>query len=135
MPEELVKEFGGTYLMPSMALNTHFFGATLTVTGDSADGKRHRAVMKDLRFDGENFISDKGDKYFFRTHGEGEDFNTAPYAPGFNSVYRIEKELKELPAVPEGRRIVVLNEDMYACYDSQLKGEYKPQSDGYIMLI
>lgn len=277
VPAELIKEFDGTYLMPSMALNTHFFGTSLTITGDSVDGKRHRPVMKDLRFDGENFIAEKGEKYFFRAHGEdkyifmanrgrvipqcmkaksfaplspawqarigkryipinfseqdmagadimccltfaqlpniegvvvasfhgrqgadiygggfdgsmkpvddhsatgflqtpsngsrdlidvsvefkdgveychansyifrdaatlpvykGETFDSAPYAPGFNSAFKIEGQLKELPAIPQGHRIVVMDKDMYATYDSQIKGEYKPQSDGYILLI
>jgi len=65
----------------------------------------------------------------------GEDFNTVPYNPGYNSVYHLTSELKELPQVPEGRRLLIMDKDLAVVYDSQVKSDYKPVSDGYISLI
>ncbi len=65
----------------------------------------------------------------------GEDFNAAPYNPGYNSVYQLTSELKELPQVPEGRRLLIMDKDLAVVYDSQVKSDYKPVSDGYISLI
>lgn len=65
----------------------------------------------------------------------GEDFDSKPYNPGYNSVFRITAELKELPQVPAGRRLIVLDKNMSMVYDSQVKGDYKPVSEGFISLI
>lgn len=275
VPRELAEKFGGTYLLPSQILNTHFFGTNLTITNDTTGGEHH-AVYKDLKFNGSEFVGSDGEKYFFREHGgdkyffytyhgrtipaamrakpypalspawrerigrrylpidyteqdmvghemmngmclaelpgiegvvvcafsalagadiygnfegcvvpvddntatgflqtpsngsrdlvdpyfvtiggiehcyigsylfrdvdsipdyQGEDFNSQPYNPGYNSVFRITAELKELPQVPAGRRLIVLDKDMSMVYDSQVKGDYKPVSDGFISLI
>lgn len=66
---------------------------------------------------------------------KGEDFGSEAYNPGYNSVYRLTEELKELPDVPAGRRLMVRNKDMSVIYDSQVKGDYKPVSEGYISFI
>ena len=50
-------------------------------------------------------------------------------------MYRLTEELKELPDVPAGRRLMVRNKDMSVIYDSQVKGDYKPVSEGYISFI
>ena len=65
----------------------------------------------------------------------GENFSSQPYNPGYNSVFKITSEIKELPEVPEGRRLIVLNKDMSMVYDSQVKSDYKPVSEGFISLI
>lgn len=52
-----------------------------------------------------------------------------------NGVYTIKEELKELPAIPEGRRIMVMDKDMITVYDSLFSEEYKPVKEGYISLI
>lgn len=275
VPRELVDAFHGTYLMPSMVMNTHFFGTNLTVTCDTTDDQ-HSALYKDLKFNGTDFLDEKGERFFFRTHGEdtylfytyrgrtipaamkakpypplsqawldrmgkkylpinyseqdmvghemmnglrlaqlpgipgvvvcafsaiatadiygqfegcvvplddntaagflqtpsngsrdlvdplfevidgvehcwcasylfrdveslpqykGETFESEPYNPGYNSVFHITGELKELPQVPQGRRLIVMSEEMSVVYDSQVKSEYKPVKDGYISLI
>lgn len=275
VPRELAEKFGGTYLLPSQILNTHFFGTNLTITNDTTGGEHH-AVYKDLKFNGSEFVGSDGEKYFFREHGtdkyffytyhgrtipaamrakpypalspvwrgrigkrylpidyteqdmvghemmngirlaelpgiegvvvcacsalagadiygcfegcvvpvddntatgflqtpsngsrdlvdpyfvtiggiehcyigsylfrdadsipdyQGEDFNSQPYNPGYNSVFRITAQLKDLPQVPVGHRLIVLDKDMSMVYDSQVKGDYKPVSDGFISLI
>ena len=275
VPKELAEQFNGTYLVPSMIMNTHFFGSNLTITNDTTDGE-HRAVYKDLKFNGSEFVGSDGEKYFFRQHGDdkyffytyhgrtipaamkakpypalnevwkarigkryipidyteqdmvghemmngmrlaelpgiegvvvcafsalagadiygnfegcviplddntatgflqtpsngsrdlvdpcfvtidgiehcyvssylfrdvesipaynGENFSSQPYNPGYNSVFKITSEIKELPEVPEGRRLIVLNKDMSMVYDSQVKSDYKPVSEGFISLI
>ena len=66
---------------------------------------------------------------------KGETFQSEPYNPGYNSVFKITAEIKELPEVPAGRRLIVLNKDFSMVYDSQVKGEYKPVSEGIISFI
>lgn len=275
IPKDLIEKFNGTYLVPSQIWNTHFFGTNLTITNDTTTGE-HNAVYKDLKFDGTDFLDEKGEKYFFREYGEdcylyctnretvapnamkakphptlssawkarmnktyipidyteqdmvshemmnglrfaelpgiegvvvasfsamdgadiygqfegccipvddtkaagfiqtpsngsrdlvhpyfvmkdgiehcyvasylfrdaatipeyhGETFESEPYNPGYNSVYKVASELKELPAVPEKRRLIVINKDLSIVYDSQVKGEYKPLKEGYISFI
>ncbi len=57
-------------------------------------------------------------------------------APGLpNDVYRIAARLEQLPPIPEGRRVMVLDSDMTRVYDSLFGGEYKPVDSGYLMLI
>lgn len=73
VPKELVEKFNGTYLVPSQIMNTHFFGTNLTITTDTTAGD-HQAVYKDLKFNGEEFVGDDGEKYFFREHGEDRYF-------------------------------------------------------------
>ena len=62
----------------------------------------------------------------------GEGFHQCPYE---NKVYKIEGELKELPEVPNGRRLLVLEKDMAVFYDSMYGGEFKGVKDGYISFI
>ena len=52
-----------------------------------------------------------------------------------NRVYKIEKELKELPEVPNGRRLMVLDKNLAAVYDSMYGGEFKGVKEGYISFI
>ena len=274
IPQELIDQFDGTYLQPCQILNTHFCGTDLTITYNSTQGK-HPIAYKDLKFDGENFLSKEGEKYFFRELPEGKFmFGTfwgkvSPYLmkaedheevsaawekridkryividqneqdmvstevmtgfdikrlPGikgvllasfpsvseeddyrrfdcsfipeddmtgrgflltpsngsrdlidpyfevkdgveycsvgsyfykeeaaledyadqsfadvpqsqYNTVYRLTKELEKLPEVPEGRRLMVLNDQMEPVYDSQREMEYKKQKKGYLCFI
>lgn len=41
----------------------------------------------------------------------GQTFEELPKS-GYNSVYRLTERLEKLPALPEGRRLIVLNKDM-----------------------
>ena len=66
---------------------------------------------------------------------QGEDFSSPAYNPGYNSVYRLTSEVKQLPEVPTGRRLIILNKELSVVYDSQVKGEYKPINEGYINFI
>ena len=62
----------------------------------------------------------------------GQGFHQDPYE---NKVYKIEGELKELPEVPNGRRILVLESDMAVLYDTMYGGEFKGVKDGFISFI
>ena len=66
----------------------------------------------------------------------GQTFEELPKS-GYNSVYRLTERLEKLPALPEGRRLIVLNKDMEVVYDSQNPKEsgYQPVSEGYISFI
>lgn len=66
---------------------------------------------------------------------QGEDFSSPAYNPGYNSVYRLTSEVKQLPEVPTGRRLIILNKELSVVYDSQVKGEYKSINEGYINFI
>lgn len=62
----------------------------------------------------------------------GEGFHQDPSE---NRVYRIEHELNELPEVPNGRRILVLEKDMSVLYDTMYGGQFKGVKDGFISFI
>ena len=53
----------------------------------------------------------------------------------FNHVFRITTELKALPEVPDGRRLMVRNDNLSLVYDSQLGGDFKPIKDGFISFV
>lgn len=65
---------------------------------------------------------------------KGEDFSSLP-AGEYNHVFRIAGELKELPVVPAGRRLMIRNEKMALVYDSQLGGDFKPLKNGFISFV
>lgn len=65
----------------------------------------------------------------------GENFDSELYGGEHNSVYRLTEELKSLPDVPQGRRLIVLNKEMSAVYDSQTSKEFKEVKEGYINFI
>lgn len=73
VPAQMAEKFGGTYLVPGRILNTHFFGTHLTLTNDDTHGG-HSAEFKDLKFDGEKFIGDNGEQYFFKTYEDDTYF-------------------------------------------------------------
>lgn len=52
-----------------------------------------------------------------------------------NNVFAIKNELCSLPEIPEGHRIMVMDENLIAVYDSLFSKEYKPVKTGYISLI
>lgn len=277
VPAELAEKFGGTYLVPSGAMKTHFFGTYLTMTRENTRGNRSLSSYCDLKFDGEKFVDNEGNFYFFReaegnkfffytyqgrripaaqmamdhpaisekwekrmgkkyiaidipendlvgneimsafklsklpdvegviiacfssvatgsevygifeaavipdtediargfiqTPGngsrdlldpcfeivdgieycnvgsyyyrdeatlpnyEGQNFESSLYGGKYNSVYKITSEIKELPAIPENHRIIVMNNDMDVVYDSLMPNEYSAVSEGYISLI
>ena len=64
----------------------------------------------------------------------GEDFETLPERD-FNHIFRITEELKELPNLPVGRRLMVRNDKLSLVYDSQLSGDFKPVKDGFISFV
>ena len=65
----------------------------------------------------------------------GENFDSELYGGEHSSVYRLTEELKSLPDVPQGRRLIVLNKEMSAVYDSQTSKEFKEVKEGYINFI
>ncbi|QSX06568.1 serine hydrolase [Sedimentibacter sp. zth1] len=52
-----------------------------------------------------------------------------------NKVYKIQNELTTLPQIPNGRRILVLKNDLSVDYDSLYENEYRPVNDGFISFI
>lgn len=66
----------------------------------------------------------------------GQDFSSFPQSE-YNRVYRICRKLEQLPQLPQGRRLVVLNKEMEVVYDSQNPKEkgYQPVEEGYISFI
>jgi CubicO group peptidase (beta-lactamase class C family) len=62
----------------------------------------------------------------------GEDFSSEP---GQTAVFRFTGELGELPAVPEGRRIMTMDESMVVQYDSLFDADRSEMKDGYLLLI
>ena len=63
---------------------------------------------------------------------EGQDFEPRTEE---TKAYRFGYKLTELPKIPEGRRIMVLNEDLDCVYDSLMMSDpYKPVDKGYLLL-
>jgi hypothetical protein len=52
-----------------------------------------------------------------------------------NGVYSIKQELKALPEIPEGHRILILDKEMVSVYDSLFDEKYTPVKEGYIILV
>ena len=70
VPQQLIDQFDGIYLVPSQIYHTHFFGTDLTITNDNTSGERV-AVYKNLKYDGTNFVAENGEKFFFRSTPQG----------------------------------------------------------------
>lgn len=66
---------------------------------------------------------------------QGETFASEPYNAPYNSVYKLTEPLKQLPEVPEHRRLILLDDKMSVVYDSQVEGEFKEVKEGYICFI
>lgn len=65
----------------------------------------------------------------------GEGFEKAAAVGEENRAYRLDKELKALPVVPEGRRIMVLDEDLTCVYDSLKGRDFAPVKAGVIVFL
>lgn len=52
-----------------------------------------------------------------------------------NRVYKINSRLEHLPEVPNGRRLLILDENLGIVYDSLYESDYKPVETGYISFI
>jgi len=65
---------------------------------------------------------------------QGEDFSSLPVSE-YNHVFRVTSELKALPVVPAGRRLIIHNQNMSVIYDSQLGGDFKPLKNGFISFV
>lgn len=53
-----------------------------------------------------------------------------------NGVYRLDKKLEALPALEDGHRILVLDDQRRVAYDSLYpKSEYKPIENGYLIFV
>ena len=64
---------------------------------------------------------------------EGQAFNDA--SQGENEIYRLPYELTKLPEVPEGRRLMVLDEELICVYDSLTMDKYTPAGKGYLLFV
>ena len=65
----------------------------------------------------------------------GQGFDKAYSPDRLNAVYRAASKLEKLPEIPEGRRLIVLDDDMVNVYDSLMGGEYKPVEKGYLLFV
>ncbi|MBQ1270479.1 MAG: beta-lactamase family protein [Clostridia bacterium] len=71
------------------------------------------------------------------------DVETLPYyeGQGFgeadeeNKAYRFGYQLAKLPEIPEGRRLMVMDDDLACVYDSLVHPNYNPIDKGYILFI
>lgn len=52
-----------------------------------------------------------------------------------NKAYRFEYQLAKLPEIPEGRRLMILDESLTCAYDSLTMKKYAPIDKGYILFI
>jgi len=52
-----------------------------------------------------------------------------------NRVYQIQDEFKNLPEIPNGRRLLIMNKEMTVVYDSLLNDLFTPIKEGYISFI
>lgn len=52
-----------------------------------------------------------------------------------NKEYRFEYQLAKLPEIPEGRRLMVLNEHLKCTYDSLTSKAYTPIDKGYLLFV
>ena len=52
-----------------------------------------------------------------------------------NKGYRFEYQLAKLPEIPEGRRLMVLDENLTCTYDSLTSKAYSPMDKGYILFV
>lgn len=66
---------------------------------------------------------------------EGQTFENGCYNGERNSIYRIQSELTQLPQVPEGCRLLVLDREMSVCYDSQTPKDYRPVKEGFLSFL
>lgn len=89
-----------------------------------------------------NFFEEEGIEYCKTFSYLYRDCATLPIYNGeifhqgkANKVYRIEKEVEKLPEIPNGRRILVMKDDLSVVYDSLFNDEYKPIKEGYISFI
>ena len=52
-----------------------------------------------------------------------------------NNVFKITEELKEIPLIPKGHRIILLDENYMLVWDSINKEEYTPLKKGWMILV
>ena len=52
-----------------------------------------------------------------------------------NQLYCLDHKLTELPAIPEGRRLLLFNPEGSVVFDSLLDDRFQPVEEGYISLI
>ena len=75
--------------------------------------------------------------YRYRDTASLESWQGQPFAPRGeeNQLYRLDHKLTELPAIPEGRRLLLFNPEGSVVFDSLLDNRFQPVEEGYISLI
>ena len=75
--------------------------------------------------------------YRYRDTASLESWQGQAFAPRGeeNQLYRLDHKLTELPAIPEGRRLLLFNPEGSVVFDSLLDDRFQPVEEGYISLI
>ena len=75
--------------------------------------------------------------YRYRDTSSLESWQGQAFAPRGeeNQLYRLDHKLTELPAIPEGRRLLLFNPEGSVVFDSLLDDRFQPVEEGYISLI
>lgn len=72
VPEDMKKEFSGTYLFPSVVMNVHLYGSEATAIREGMNETK-APILKNLKYDGKYFADEQGDQYYF-TKANGMTF-------------------------------------------------------------
>ena len=75
--------------------------------------------------------------YRYRDTSSLESWQGQSFAPRGeeNQLYRLDHKLTALPAIPEGRRLLLFNPEGSVVFDSLLDERFQPVEEGYISLI
>lgn len=75
--------------------------------------------------------------YRYRDIDSLESWNNQTFAPQeqMNQIYCLDNGLNKLPDIPEGRRILLFDEQLSVIFDSFLGDTFSPVTNGYISLI
>ena len=70
VPEDMIKKYSGTYLVPSGVLNLHLYGAYGAITRDDTRGGHTSWYKQPLYYNGEVFEAENNQEVFFTEHGD-----------------------------------------------------------------
>lgn len=75
--------------------------------------------------------------YRYRDVSSLESWQGQPFAPRgeLNQLYHLDGELSELPDIPEGRRLLLMDKEGSVVFDSLLDDHFQPIQEGYCSLV